>query len=241
MAALDIVMSSYPHTLTSLFGVVALATLVACAAGPAAGREDAPAPLTGGHVAANVTATTPLPTLDPGLSAATSPASSAGAPGQSETSAWQLSELTTFYAGTSSELPEGTLVSNYVLTGKATATAGTLMKEGKFQLVLGAFWPNQDLPGQPAGSWYISGNWTLTDPTVPTPAVRQRQPPGVVTGVLVTKLDLDPTKPGQALMLPITLPIARVNGVWARGAGTLSLDPDRGGGLLTLVLDRRAP
>jgi hypothetical protein len=234
-------MPRYPHTLTTLIGVVALATLVACAAGPDAGREDAPAPLTGGPATINVAVTTPLPTFDPGLSAPTPPAPSAGATRGQTTSTWQLDELTTFYAGTSSELPEGTLVSNYVLTGKATATAGTLMKEGEFQLVLGAFWPNKDLPGQPAGSWYISGNWTITDPTVPTPAVRQRQPPGVVTGMLVATLDLDPTRPGQALTLPITLPIARVNGVWTRGAGTLSLDPDRGGGLLTLVLDRRAP
>lgn len=227
-------MRQLARSLITLIGVAAAAALAACASGPVAGRKNAPAPA--------AAAPTPMP---PSVSATAGPlpaqlAPTAGAPGAAETHLWQLTDLTVFYPGTSSELPDGTLLGNYVLVGKAAGAASTLVKEGDFQLVLGAFWPSRDLPGQPAGKWYVNGNWTITDLAVPTPEVRQRQPPGVVTGIVVTTLDNDPTKPGATLTLPITLPMSRVNGVWCKGSGTLTLDPDRGGGTLTLVLDRRA-
>jgi hypothetical protein len=208
--------------------------LAACATGPAAGRENAPAAIT--------TAPTPVSSS---VSATAGPllaqlAQNLGAPGAVETYVWQLSDLRILFPATVVEQPAGTLADSYVLGGKATDPTSALVKEGDFQLILGAFWPNKDLPGQPTGKWYVSGSWMITDLTVPTPMIRLRQPPGVVTGKLVATFDNDPTKPGAALTLPITLPISRVNGVWCKGTGTLKLDPDRGGGTLTLVLDRRA-
>ena len=214
--------------LINFSGVAALALLAACATGPVAGRENA--------LVATPSASTAVSATVGVLPAQAIP--TAGAPGGAATYVWQLTNLRLTPAKVI-ELPTGTLAETYLLVGATTAPTNTLIKEGNFQLVLSAFWPKQDLPGQPAGKWYVKGTWTITDPTVPTPVVRQRQPPGVVTGMLVTTLDHDPTQSGASLTLPITLPLSRVNGVWSKGTGTLHLDPDRGGGSLTLVLERR--
>lgn len=215
--------------------VVALASLVACATGPGAGGETAPAPIVMSPTLAPVLVS---PADAPPLAQA---APTVAAPAPAQTSAWQLADLTTVHAGTVSDLPDGTLVSNYVLTGAASAIEGTIVTKGVFQLVLSAFWPRRDLPGQPTGKWYINASWSITAPDA-TPLGRpRRERSGVIQGTVVTTLDANPTSSGEALTLPAQVPISRVDGVWTQGRGDLAIDADRGAGTLTLVLDRRAP
>ncbi|MEI6181139.1 MAG: hypothetical protein WCP31_10320, partial [Chloroflexales bacterium] len=172
-------MRQLARALLNLSGGMALVVLAACATGPVAGGANAPAAMT-----------TAPPPLSSSVAVTAGPllaqvAPNLGAPGAVATDVWQLSDLRMLTPATVSALPDGTLAGNYVLVGTATAAASTLVKEGEFQLILSAFWPNKDLPGQPTGTWYVNGNWTITDPMVPTPVGRQRQPPGVVAGVLV--------------------------------------------------------
>lgn len=152
--------------------------------------------------------------------------------------AWSLSDIVIDRPGRASRLADG-IVIDYVLRGSATASAGTDVKEGSFQISISAFQPSRDLPGQPAGRWYIRGDWSITDAQAPPPAPGQRHRRGVLAGTLVSTMDADPLATAQDVVLPLQLPMTLTESSWVRGKGTLSLADSQERGSITLVVSRR--
>jgi hypothetical protein len=156
-----------------------------------------------------------------------------------EDQAWALSDVAIDEPGQPSPLADGTIV-RYVLQGAVHATSSTIVKEGSFQLIVSAFQPNHDMPGQRAGRWYIRGDWSITDAQAPPPARGQRHRRGVMAGTLVSELDANPFAATDAFTLPLHLPMTLTEAGWVLGKGTLTIHDARGDGSITLVVNRRA-
>jgi hypothetical protein len=176
-------------------------------------------------------AATPL-AVQPTSTSAVSPASLA------EDHAWTLSDIAMEHPGQTSALADGMIV-RYLLRGSVSTTGGTDTKEGTLQLVVSAFQPNHDMPGQRAGRWYIRGDWSITDSQAPSPMRGQRHRRGELAGTLVSELDANPFAATDAFTLPLQLPMTLTDAGWVLGKGTLTLNDTRGGGAIALVVSRR--
>lgn len=164
---------------------------------------------------------------------------SAVSPALAKDLAWTLSNIVIDHPGRASTLATGNII-RYVLRGSANSTSGTNIKEGAFQLIVSAFQPSHDMPGQRAGRWYIRGDWSITDAQAPTPMRGQRHRRGVLAGTLVSEMDANPFTATRAFTLPLNLPMTLTDSGWMNGKGMLAIDDTQGNGTMTLVVNRRA-
>ncbi|NNJ09990.1 hypothetical protein EKD04_006600 [Chloroflexales bacterium ZM16-3] len=152
---------------------------------------------------------------------------------------WTLGDIVINRPGQTTVLADG-IVMSYVLRGSAHAPAGTIVKEGLFELNVSAFQPNHDLSGQQAGRWYIRGNWSITDAQAPQSVRGQRYRRGGLAGTLVNEMDENPFASTDEFSLPLHLPMMLTEEGWVRGRGTLTLVNTLEGGSVMLVVNRRA-
>lgn len=149
---------------------------------------------------------------------------------------WELSDIVVKNPGQIIEVADGTMLRNYLLSGQAHAADGSLIKDANLQIALSAFKPNRDLPGQPAGHWYVNGSWTLVDVNAPTPVRRQRNRESAIRGLLMAQMHTDLTTLEEGFTLNLHLPMGPVLGRWSRGTGTANLDLRNQNGNISLVL-----
>jgi hypothetical protein len=124
-------------------------------------------------------------------SATTSPAPQAAAPAAPGETVWQLSEASVLRSGHTVTVPEGILSSGHTLEAVATNPADGA--QGKVQIVFSAFRPAQDMAGQKAGRWYISGDWRFVGDVAAASNL-----PTTRNGLLRAELDFNPAEtPGQ--------------------------------------------
>lgn len=161
-----------------------------------------------------------------------SPASAAPPkPAREAALGWDITQVEVTAPGQTIISEEGTLITGYTLTGQARATAGGLLQHGAFQLVLSAFSPSRELPGQHVGKWYIVGQWSLTKSGAAPQSLRARHNPDVISGRIRTELDFNPTADTRNWSALATLPMSPAAGRWARGEGTFSIDSTLAGSL----------
>lgn len=161
-----------------------------------------------------------------------------------EKTAWKLGALVAVEAGTTTILapdadqafPGGTLVSGLVLEAKVNAKEGATVPDGTFRLVLSAFRPNADMPGQKAGVWHVEGKWTIVDAKADAKALETRHNPYVLSGYVRAALPFSPADLGRSWVAAATLPPSIAGGRWVRTSkGTLTLDGKGAGDLALLV------
>jgi hypothetical protein len=191
------------------------------------------------NITVSMLASSPQAIPEPSTAVLPTSAITVSSPAFAEEHAWTLSDIAITRPGQVSALADGIRIS-YVLHGNVQATSSTIVKEGSFQLIVSAFQPSHDMPGQQAGRWYIRGDWTITDAQAPPPARGQRHRQGVIAGMLVSDMDEDPFASPHTLALPLQLPMTLTEAGWVRGRGTLDLTDTGGDGSVALSLSRRA-
>jgi hypothetical protein len=90
------------------------------------------------------------------------------------------------------------------------------------------------MPGQQAGRWSITGDWTLVDQRGDAQAKKARHNPYTMAGKLSSDLDFNPLVEQRSWSAAASLPMSIAAGRWGRGAGTFSL---MSGGQGSLQLD----
>lgn len=144
---------------------------------------------------------------------------------------WQITDTRVVAAGTTTQLAQGTYTENFVIEGVAKAHIGRYLPDTIFRLTLSAFSPKNDMPGQPAGKWYVQGEWTLTARDADPQALLVRHNPYVVTGTFKTVLDYNPAAVRTKWTAAAELPMAQFLSRWARGEGSLTFDESLQGAL----------
>ncbi|NTW97065.1 MAG: hypothetical protein HGB28_00740 [Oscillochloris sp.] len=159
-------------------------------------------------------------------------------PSFGEEQAWTLSAIAIDRPGLVRPLADGMSIT-YALHGAIQATGSASVKEGTFDLIVSAFQPSHDMPGQQAGRWYIRGDWSITDAQAAPPVRGQRHRQGVMAGTLVSEVDENPFAAPQSVALPLHLPMTLTEAGWVQGKGTLTLADTGDSGSITLVVNRR--
>jgi len=164
-----------------------------------------------------------------------------------ETVSWRLSGASIVDPGQTVELPAdeqvgfpgGILTTGYTIEAKASSNHGNIIPEGTFRLTLSAFTPNQDMEGQPAGAWYIEGNWTIVDKNASKDALKARHNPFTFEGKVRAELPFNPALEKNAWSAKAFVPMSLTAGQWTQGKeGILTLD-SKNEGDLTLNIELR--
>lgn len=136
---------------------------------------------------------------------------------------WQLMDAQVVSSGHTMNTDKGQLVEGYVIEARALAEhGGLLVQEGTYTLNLTAFQPQEALPGQEAGLWYLRGSWTLTDDQT-EPAMRKtRHNPATINGFIVAELPFNPLSEAGLFDAEVKVPMAPGAAGWAAGNGTFS-------------------
>jgi len=132
---------------------------------------------------------------------------------------WQISNASVIDPGRTEIIKQGFFTSGY--TVEATATGGDPLPQGRFEMVLEAFSPNRDMPGQRAGYWYVKGTWAIVDPNASPEAKKARHSPAVVEGTLLAELPFNPATTPGTLTATIRL-LSLTGGRWNRSSGTFT-------------------
>lgn len=159
------------------------------------------------------------------------PSAQRGSPWTPDQAAWDLTKLKVVDPGQTLDLPAdketgfpgGTLTSGYILEATAKARGGPLVPSGTFRLTLSAFSPNADMPGQRAGWWSITGDWTLVDQSGNSQALKARHNPFKVAGKVSSELEFNPLVQAGSWSARAVLPMSIAAGRWARGEGVFTL------------------
>lgn len=120
---------------------------------------------------------------------------------------WRLTDVKIVNAGSTVKIQEGTLTSGIVIEATAWARSRTeVIQSGRYQLTLSVFAPATDMPGQPAGYWYLQGAWTISDYKADKSTLAVRHNPYTVKGSLSANLAFDPVSVrGQSALSLTTL------------------------------------
>jgi len=151
---------------------------------------------------------------------------------------WRLTNSQIVEPGETTTTEQGTMTTGYTVEAQAQGDEGAPIKKGRFRVTLNAFSPFQDRPGQEAGTWQVTGNWTLTDAEAPPEASKTRYHPSVLRGTLRAKLGFNPaTHPGP-VKAQVEMVTFRPGFGRQRGGGTFQGDE-----LFTgkLTIDLQAP
>lgn len=151
---------------------------------------------------------------------------------------WRLTDSQVVEPGETVTTVEGTMTTGYTVEAQARGEGAAPIKNGRFRVTLNAFSPFQDRPGQEAGFWQVTGNWTLTDAEAPPEVSKTRYHPAVLRGTLRAKLGFNPaTHPGP-VKAQVEMATFRPGFGRQRGGGTFQGDE-----LFTgkLTIDLQAP
>ena len=144
---------------------------------------------------------------------------------------WELTDTTVVSTGQIVEMKEGLFIQGYQLEAKAKSKGGNIIPNGDFQLTLDAFSPYQDMPGQKAGFWYVSGTWTVTKKNADPANAKLKHNPDAVEGTLVAELPVNPTGGAGGWTGKSAIQMALAAGSWTKGEGTLTFQGDLKGDL----------
>lgn len=138
---------------------------------------------------------------------------------------WQLSTLKVVSEGTTTQLPEGTLIMGYKVQAVAVATdPDSPVRRGKFEMEMSVFSPAKDMPGQKAGLWYVSGKWTITDAAAKATVTRVRHNTATISGTMLAELTANPLTDATAWEASFQIPMSLTGGRWTKGEGMLLLN-----------------
>lgn len=152
---------------------------------------------------------------------------------EQRTASWAVGRLEVVSRGQPKRMPEGTLVDGYTLKARATARDGAPVGDGTLVVVLGAFSPSRDLPGQPRGLHYVKGTWRLVAEGARDPGARGRGPQAL-HGFITAALPADPTRGGGGFTLRTRVAPGALRGL-RDGDGSLTVN-DAGEAELVLTL-----
>jgi hypothetical protein len=221
-------------------GDVTAVAVVAAETAPVAPLDATPAE-NGGDAAPPVAAAEPTPqaNADPAEPAspvaepgATDATSSRGPPTyqdvEDRSGAWALTGPQVVTRGSFDVGSDGRLRMGYTVQTLATASDPVApFRRGILLLTLSAFAPEQDMPGQPAGFWYVTGSWSLSDAALAGDEAAVRHAPSTLQGVLAARTTFDPGRPGPGrIAATLTIPKWLAGSEWTSGGGTLSVTRD---------------
>jgi hypothetical protein len=110
-----------------------------------------------------------------------------------DTIQWQVQNTRVVSGGTVVSEVDGTLVAGYVIEGDAVSLEEFApVRQGRIVLELRIYSPAQDRGAQRAGRWYISGDWSITDPSAGPPPDKARHSSSVVKGTIVGSFAFNP-------------------------------------------------
>ncbi len=130
---------------------------------------------------------------------------------------WKLTGARVVDPGKTTTSQEGILLQGFTIEAAARARAGNTVPDGIFRIVLSAFNPQRDMPGQKAGVWHIQGQWTITSRTASLPEKTARYSPAVIKGRLQARLPFNPAAGTREMAASVSLPTAPTAGRWMRG------------------------
>ncbi len=136
---------------------------------------------------------------------------------------WWLSGAKVIEEGQWLSSEQGLLLTGYKVEARAHNGAGLPFQQGVFAIELSAFQPAQDMPGQQAGRWYVSGKWTITDASA-RGNWAARHDPQVIRGHVQWDTTLSPFSqqaPENVQEIPLTL-LVETPGGWSRSQGTFT-------------------
>lgn len=151
---------------------------------------------------------------------------------------WSLTKIKVIDSGQTITGPQGTFINGYVIEAQAKAkkNQGKVFPNGTFRLTLSLFSPAYDMPGQKAGMWYVQGEWSVVTAGAKPEETQERHNAVTITGKIKTELEFNPIAEKSEWTALASLPMAPIDGQWARGDGTLSLNK-KGSGDLFLDLE----
>ncbi len=152
-------------------------------------------------------------------------------------SGWEITEARVLDPGRTSVEPEGTLTTGYTIEARARSMAGERLPDGVFRVVVSAFLPKSDMPGQRAGVWHVNGQWTITDGRASDAEKAARHSVARLKGRIATDLVFNPAAEDGRFSAVVRLPTSPVAGRLVRGGGVFSGNSRFEG---SLVLDERA-
>ena len=144
---------------------------------------------------------------------------------------WELTKTDVTAPGEVTEMKEGLFIQGYTLEAEARSKGRNIIPNGVFQLTMDAFSPNEDMPGQPAGFWYVIGTWTITKDNANPANAKLKHNPDIVEGSLTAALPFNPTNGAGGWTGKSTIQMALAAGRWTKGEGTLTFQGDLQGDL----------
>jgi hypothetical protein len=150
--------------------------------------------------------------------------------------AWRLTEATVVEWGKTLTVPEGTVVSGFVVESAATSIGNGRFRRGRFQLAGTLFSPDAESRRASARVWHVNAAWAILDPH-PMPNV-EPEGPYVAGGRLQATLSFNPLDHPGLVNASLSLTNAPPAGGRMVGEGTFSGN-QRFEGMLTWKLLER--
>lgn len=136
---------------------------------------------------------------------------------------WQLTNAKVVNPGSTSKTDEGTLTTGYTVEATAVAQGiGAPVQRGTFRVTMSIFFPQQDMPGQKAGQWYLTGKWTITDAMADKKTLKIRHNQSVSKGTLKTSLSFNPAAQKGSLDAYVAIQMSPAGGRWTSAEGVFS-------------------
>lgn len=135
---------------------------------------------------------------------------------------WEISKAKVVSPGEAVELPEGTLYTDYVIEAKVKAAKGKAMPKGDFLISVQAFSPNEDMPGQKKGLWYVKGDWQITKDGATEADLEPKHSAARLGGTLLAELPFNPATESGPLAAKVRIPMSPDGGGWSQGDLTFS-------------------
>lgn len=156
----------------------------------------------------------------------TQPADEQHAGFANERVSWQLSNVRVASPGQVMEAKEGVMTRQYVLEAEARPAQGNGEVKALFRLTMDVFSPNEDMPGQAKGQWYVQGRWTLEPDAQADANTQSELLTSAIGGRAQAALPFDPTTQSSDWQASVQIPMSRMRSERARSGAR----PIRGGG-----------
>lgn len=137
---------------------------------------------------------------------------------------WEISKPEIIDAGETIVMGQGTLVQGFVVQAKAKSRHNNVVPEGTIVMILSAFQPNQDLPGQVAGVWYVQGEWEITKKNALPESANARHSSDKAHGSVKAELAFNPLSEPQSWSGLAWIPMSPAAGRWSKGKGSITLN-----------------
>lgn len=133
---------------------------------------------------------------------------------------WWLSGAKVIDEGQWLRTEQGLLLTGYKIEARVHNGAVLPFQQGVFAIELSAFQPAQEMPGQQAGRWYVSGKWTIANANAKDNWAG-RHDPQVIRGHMQWDTALSPfsQQARESVQdIPLTL-LVETPGGWSRSQG----------------------